>query len=67
MDTPLITWACIVALFIFILITKFIHAIYMSMHTKSRFIELGTEEEEVYVPGDPLHLPKDDDNSRSSE
>lgn len=64
MDTPIITWACIVALFVFILLTKFIHAIYINMHTKSRFVELGTEQEEVYVPGDPLPLPQDDDDSK---
>ena len=67
MNTPIITWACIVGLFAFILLTKFIHAVYISMHAKSRFIELGTEQEEVYVPGDPLPLPQDDDNSSSSE
>lgn len=64
MDTPFITWACIVALFIFILFTKFFHAIFISMHAKRRFIELGTEEEEVYVPGDPLPFPQEDDKSK---
>lgn len=67
MDTPIITWACIVAIFIFILLTKFIYAVYINMHAKQRFIELGTEQEEVYVPGDPLPLPQDDDKSSSPE
>lgn len=56
METPLITWSCIVALFVFMLLTKFIHAVVFRIRAKRPIIELGTEREEVYVPGDPLPL-----------
>lgn len=64
MDTPFIVWGCIVALFIFIFLSRFIQSLVFRLHSKHPFIELGSEREEVFVPGDPI--PLDDDNDPDS-
>ncbi|MDO4318995.1 MAG: hypothetical protein Q4C34_00325 [Bacteroidales bacterium] len=61
MNTPLITWSCIAALFIAIMLYNLIraarHATRGSRH--HRLIELGTEREELFLPGDPSYNVND--------
>ncbi len=60
MDTPLFTWGCIVALLAIIIIARVVagginHYEGAKRCKKShRFIEIGTESEEFYAPGDRL-------------
>ena len=61
MDTPLITWACVVGLFLIILSVRIIHTIINGSHLHRRHIfELGSEREEVFVPGDTLKIDEND-------
>jgi len=54
METPLITWSCIAALFIAILVFNLLRAARHAAHTRRHpMVELGTEREEFFVPGDP--------------
>ncbi len=60
MNVPVITWSVIVALFITIVLFRavmyFIHTRHMSessRHPHHRFVEIGTEREELFMPGDP--------------
>ena len=55
MTTPLLTWCIIIGLLIVALVA---HVINFYIHHQSikpfhRFIEIGTEREEIYLPGDP--------------
>lgn len=55
MNTPLITWACIVGLFIVILLVRLWHAaIFCSKGDKESILSFMSEREEFYVPGDSL-------------
>lgn len=56
MNTPLITWSCIAGLFLLIVIVHVCHAIIVSVKSKGkeRIISLGSEREELFIPGDPL-------------
>lgn len=60
MNTPLITWSCIVALFIIVMLTNIVIA---ALHNRRhhRFIELGSENEEFFVPGDRRNVDEHDD------
>lgn len=53
MNTPLITWACIVGLFLIILLVNIIHSAYVNGRGKHKLVSLGSEREELYIPGDP--------------
>lgn len=53
MDTPLITWVCITALFAIAIIVRFVHAACHCARGRHRIIEFGTEREELFIPGDP--------------
>lgn len=55
MNIPLFTWCSTAILFLVILAVKLYHQIIMNSHkTHCKFIEIGREWEEVYVPGDRL-------------
>lgn len=59
MSTPLITWGCIVSLFIIILVARLCHAMKFFAKNKHQLISFITEREEFFVPGDPN--PRNDD------
>ena len=70
MTTPMITWTCITAavvlyfmikLFVAVHHSRQLHASRVHVHAPRRhhFFEMGTEREELFVGGDPLH--EDDD------
>ncbi len=62
MDTPLITWGCIVGLFVLIIFVRLAHALIFCAKGHHRFISFGSEREEIFVPGDPdPSAPKDYD------
>lgn len=55
MTTPLLTWCIIIGVLMIVLVA---HVIDFYIHHQSkkhihRFIEIGTEREEIYLPGDP--------------
>jgi len=60
MNTPLITWSCIIAFLIIVMITNIVIAA-VHNHGHHRFIELGSENEEFYVPGDRRNVDEHDD------
>lgn len=51
MNIPLFTWSCIVGLFVLILLVRLVRA--FRFGTK-KVLDMGTELEEFYVPGDRL-------------
>ncbi len=53
MNTPLLIWGCIVALFAGIILVKFFRAIIFCSKGKHRFLSFGSEKEEFFIPGDP--------------
>lgn len=53
MSTPLITWGCIVGLFITIMIVKGWRAVRYCSRNKEKLLGLMSEREEFYIPGDP--------------
>ncbi len=64
MDTPLITWICIVAAVLILFIVRLAQVRMASHHhhaLRHQFIEIGSEREEFFVPGDPLHPEREYD------
>lgn len=59
MLTPLIIWSSIVGLFLFVLVLRPIISVFRYVVRHQRIIEIGSERDEFYVPGDPLD--KDDE------
>lgn len=53
MNTPLITWGCIVALFFIILVVRFCQTMKHNHKTRRHVITIGSEREELFIPGDP--------------
>ena len=53
MVTPLITWSCIVGLFVVIVVAKIYRAVKAYSKNKIRIISFISEREEFFVPGDP--------------
>ncbi|MBO4942234.1 MAG: hypothetical protein J6C95_02250 [Muribaculaceae bacterium] len=56
MNTPLITWAAVVALISLIAVLR----IGISLKHRCHIFEIGNEREEIFIPGDPL--PENDDD-----
>ncbi len=56
MGTPLIIWCVIAGIFMIILMANFVHKAFICKH---HFVRIGSEREEFFIPGDPLH---DDDD-----
>lgn len=54
MNTPLITWSCIVGLLILLVIVRTTHSLISNNSRKHRFITFGSEREEFFIPGDPV-------------
>lgn len=55
MNTPLITWSCIVGLFLLLVIVRSTHSLISYRNRKHRFVTLGSEREEFFIPGDPVN------------
>lgn len=54
MTSPLITWSCIVGLFIIILLIKLYRGVvFCSRGSKEKILSFMSEREEFYIPGDP--------------
>lgn len=60
MNVPLLTWACIVGLFVIVLLVKIFRphrAAHPSRKPQRRHLPLlsiGSEREEFFIPGDPM-------------
>lgn len=52
MNTPLITWSCIVGLFVIILLVRLYRGASCSK-SRGKIISFMTEREEFHIPGDP--------------
>ncbi|MEE0978745.1 MAG: hypothetical protein UH625_04985 [Muribaculaceae bacterium] len=55
METPLITWTCVVALFVMIIVINIIRNIRFHRKGNHRIFEIGSERDEFFVPGDPAN------------
>lgn len=53
MATSLVTWSCMAALFLIILFVRYFRLIIHSAN-KHHLFHLGSEREEIFVPGDRL-------------
>lgn len=55
MNTPIVTWACIVALFLLLVLIRCAKALHARFHTQhhTHIIELASEREVLFIPGDP--------------
>lgn len=62
MMTPIIVWSCVIAALGIMLLIKLIHAVSASHQSHRRLIEIGTEREEFFIPGDRLSDDDDDCN-----
>lgn len=60
MNVPLITWCCIAAIFIAIVLFKSLRAISRRHGSHHPVIEIGQEWEEFYLPGDLIIKDKND-------
>lgn len=52
MNVPFLTWICVVAFFIVMLVFRVIYDYGYCAHKKHRVFEIGSEREEMFVPGD---------------
>lgn len=52
MTTPLITWGCMAALFLIVLIVRLFRAASFCSSGRHRMVEFGSEREEFFIPGD---------------
>lgn len=57
MNLPMITWISIVAILLCGVIAKLLIGVSKSSH---KLLELGSEREELYLPGDPLAKYEDE-------
>lgn len=60
MNVPLITWCMVVALLVVLLLGVLMRYV-RKIGFKNHFIQIGSECEEFYVPGDLLHPEEGDD------
>ena len=61
MNYPLLTWSCIAGLTALIIIVRIIRAAGICMKGRHPFIEIGSERDEFFVPGDPRETDEYDD------
>lgn len=54
MTIPFITWTCIAGLFVGILVTRLVRAVFFCSAGRHRIVGFGSEREEFFVPGDPV-------------
>ncbi|MCM1093589.1 MAG: hypothetical protein NC248_04350 [Bacteroides sp.] len=59
METPFIIWSLIVGFFLMVVVAHFFHAIF---HNRHRYLQIGSEREEFFIPGDPLPDEENDYN-----
>ena len=52
MNVPLLTWSCVVGLFIAMIVFRIIYAYGYCSCRKHHVIEIGSEREEMFIPGD---------------
>ncbi|MDO4172625.1 MAG: hypothetical protein Q4E63_01765 [Prevotellaceae bacterium] len=55
MSTPLLTWSVIVGLLVITTLIRLTRAVYVFVKGHGSIIEIGTEREEFFIPGDYLH------------
>lgn len=55
MNTPLLTWSVIVGLLIITTALRIMRAVRHNSKGHGPIIEIGTEREEFFIPGDYLH------------
>lgn len=61
MDTPLITWISLVSALVVIFIIRFVYIARMSGSRRHRLFEIGSEREEIFIPGDKQSDDEDND------
>jgi hypothetical protein len=55
MNTPLVTWSCIVSLLLLLIVLRLLRKNFSFNREKhNKFIQLGSESEEFFVPGDTI-------------
>ena len=62
MNVPLLTWSCVVALVIVMPLFRMIYNYGYCSHKKHRVIEIGTEREEMFAPGDRMRYQDEYDD-----
>lgn len=60
MNVPLITWCCIAGLFVVILVVRLVRRASLCLNRPGRIFEIGTEREEMFIPGDRLAIDDHD-------
>lgn len=60
MTTAMITWILVVALIITISVIHLYHKLRFGVHHDHKLIELGSDEDELYLPGDTVDAERDD-------
>ena len=67
MTTPMITWSCITAAVVLYFMIKLIMTVHHSrrahalIHVRRRVFTVGSEREELFAGGDPVHVDDDCD------
>ncbi|WP_303031727.1 hypothetical protein [uncultured Duncaniella sp.] len=56
MNTPLFTWCAIVIVMAVMMIIRFATSAHAKGATHHKFFEIGSEREEIFIPGDPIHV-----------
>ncbi len=54
MDIPMLTWSCVVGLFILIVFVRLAHGFRVNAKGGHKLFELGSEREVFFIPGDPV-------------
>lgn len=67
MNTPLFTWCAIVIVMAVMMIVRFVSASHAGHGSHHKLFEIGSEREEIFVPGDPVHVDDIKDNGDDDE
>ncbi len=62
MDIPMLTWSCVVGLFILIVFVRLAHGFRVNAKGGHKLLELGSEREVFFIPGDPVKPEEYDDD-----
>ncbi|MCM1067536.1 MAG: hypothetical protein NC418_08205 [Muribaculaceae bacterium] len=60
MTTPLITWSIITGFFIAVVIARLARAAVRCSRGEHRIVEIGSEREEIFLPGDIIRIDEHD-------
>ncbi len=60
MSLPFVTWCCIAGLFVVLLLVRLARMARVCFNRPGRIFEIGTEREEMFIPGDRLKLDEHD-------